>query len=461
MQNFLNYNRVEPTKRDVLKRLRDYDEIYNIFDNKEASIQADRCVQCGDPYCLNACPLSNFIPYWLKKISGNDIEFAFKISNDSSPFPEIMGRVCPQDVLCEGNCTLDDGYGAITIGSIETYISETAFSQGLKPEIKATMSDKKVAVIGSGPAGLSAATFLLRSGIQVEIFERDDKAGGLLTYGIPSFKLEKHIIQRRVDWLIESGMKLHLNKNVGKDILFTEILEKFDAVFLGLGATGWNKAGIDNEKAKNVYSAMELLIDIQKFNFNPQHLKKINVTGKKVVVIGGGDTAMDCVRTSIREKASEVLCVYRRDETNMPGSKKEYLNSIEEGVEFIFNSSPKSINVDSSNSVKSLRLLKTKMGKPDESGRQRVEEIYGSDFEIEADIVIMALGFSMEKQDFLKTAGIDVDSKGVIIVNDEYRTSNSKVFAGGDCSRGADLVVTAARDGRDIARTIAKELLDK
>lgn len=458
MQNFLNYDRNEPNKRDVFKRLKDFDEVYEIFDESKASIQADRCVQCGDPYCLNACPLGNFIPYWLKKSSKKDVEFAFRISNDTSPFPEIMGRVCPQDVLCEGSCTLNDGYGAITIGSIETFISEEGFKQGLKPEFATKMSDKKVAVIGSGPASLSTATFLLRSGIAVEMFERDDRAGGLLTYGIPGFKLGKDVIQRRVDWLIEAGMKLHLNKDVGKDIDFKEIVDKFDAVFLGIGATKGKSAGIKNEESSNVFLAMELLKDIQKANFNPQHEKKVNVKDKDVVVIGGGDTAMDCVRTSVREGAKSVTCVYRRDEANMPGSKKEYLNAIEEGVEFIFNVSPKEIVVDGDKNIVAIELLRTKLGDKDNSGRQKMEIILGSEFKLQADIIISALGFSQEKPIFLEENSIELDKWDGVKIDENYQTSNPKVYAGGDCYRGADLVVRAAKDGRDAARVIAKKL---
>ena len=458
MQNFLNYDRSEPNKRDVFKRLKDFNEVYEVFSKNRASIQADRCVQCGDPYCLDACPLGNFIPHWLKKSSKKDVEFAFKISNDTSPFPEIMGRVCPQDVLCEGSCTLNDGYGAITIGSIETFISEEGFKNGLKPEFATKMSDKRVAVIGSGPASLSTATFLLRSGIGVEMFERDDKAGGLLTYGIPGFKLEKEVIQRRVDWLIEAGMKLHLNTEVGKDIELKDIINDFDAVFIGIGATKGKYAGLENEDAKGVFLAMELLKDIQKANFNPKHKKEVNVKDKNVVVIGGGDTAMDCVRTSVREGAKSVTCIYRRDEANMPGSKKEYLNAIEEGVEFTFNVSPKEIVVDKDKNIVAIELLKTKLGEKDATGRQKMKIMQGSEFKLQADIIISALGFSQEKPLFLEKNGIELDKWDGVKINENYQTSNPKVYAGGDCYRGADLVVRAAKDGRDAARVIAKKL---
>ncbi len=458
MQNFLNYGRSEPNKKDVFKRLRNFNEIYEIFDVAKASIQADRCVQCGDPYCLNKCPLGNFIPYWLKKVAKKDIEFAFKISNDTSPFPEIMGRVCPQDVLCEGDCTLNDGYGAITIGSIETFISEEGFKKGLKPAFNSVASNKKVAIVGSGPASLSAATFLLRSGIGVEMFERDDKAGGLLTYGIPGFKLEKNVVQRRVDWLIEVGMKLHLNSEVGKDIKLEDLIKNYDAVFVGIGATKGNASEIENENAKGVYLAMEFLKDVQKYNFNPNHQKLVDVKDKRVVVIGGGDTAMDCVRSSVREGARSVVCVYRRDEANMPGSKKEYYNAIEEGVEFSFNASPNKILLDKDGNITGVEVLKTKLTEKDAKGRAKVEVIEGSESKIRADVIILALGFSQEKPQFLQENKIEVDKWGAIRVDANYQTSNAKVFSGGDCVRGADLVVTAARDGRDAARIIVKKL---
>jgi len=459
MQNFLNYDRSEPQKRNVLKRLKDFNEIYEVFNKSKAQVQADRCVQCGDPYCLNACPLSNFIPQWLKKTSGKDIDFAFKISNDTSPFPEIMGRVCPQDRLCEGDCTLNDGYGAITIGSIETFISEEGFKKGLKPKFSTKLTDKRVAVIGSGPASLSAATFLLRSGINVDMFEKDDRAGGLLTYGIPGFKLEKDVVKRRVDWLVEAGMNLHVNSDVGKDVLLEDLVSKYDAIFLGIGATKWNKARIENEDAKNSYSAMELLKDVQKGIFSDSYEKKIDVKGKNVVVIGGGDTAMDCVRTSIREGALSVTCAYRRDEENMPGSKKEFVNATEEGAEFSFNSSPKRIITDEDGSVTGVEFLQTVMTEPDESGRSSVKIIDGSEFIVQTDILIMALGFSPLNPEFLAKNSVKTDSRGKIEVNEAFQTSNEKIYAGGDCHRGAHLVVTAALEGREAAMAISKKLL--
>jgi glutamate synthase (NADPH/NADH) small chain len=392
------------------------------------------------------------IPAWLKQTANKDLELAFNISNETSPFPEILGRICPQDVLCEGDCTLNDTHGAITIGAVETHISETGFEKGLKPKFNTKKIGKKVAVVGSGPASISAATFLLRAGVNVDMYERASRAGGLLTYGIPGFKLDKHRVQRRIDWLVEAGMNLYSNCEIGKDKSFEELEKNYDAVFLGIGATKGKKPGIDGEDNSNVYLAMEFLTAIQKRNFNEEVSNFIDVKDKNVVVIGGGDTAMDCVRTSVREGASSVKCLYRRDEANMPGSKKEVVNSKEEGVEFVFNVSPKSIE---QNGVK---VIKTQMSEPDASGRQSVKEIEGSEYLEEADIIILALGFDQEVPTFLKESGLELDKWNGIKVNENYQTSNSKIYAGGDGVRGADLAVTAAADGKASAAAIIKSL---
>lgn len=459
MQNFLNYDRVEPQKRNVFERLKDFKEIYERFSIPEAKTQASRCVQCGDPYCLNACPLSNFIPYWLKTVAKEDLTLAFKISNQSSPFPEIMGRVCPQDRLCEGSCTLNDGFGAITIGSIETYISESGFEQGLKPNFDSAPNGKKIAIVGSGPAGLSCATFLLRNGFSVEMYERADRAGGLLTYGIPGFKLDKSVVERRVKWLVNAGMKLHLNTEVGKDVPFKKLEDNFDAVYIAIGATLSNSSSLAHEDANGVFMAIDFLQNVQKREFNQSYNNGVNVEGKRVVVIGGGDTAMDCVRTSVRGKANSVKCLYRRDAENMPGSKKEYKNATEEGVEFEFNVSPISLRVDADNNIVGVTLQRTELTEPDEQGRQKVRVIGNSEFDVEADIVIFALGFSHAQPKFLEEAGIKLDKWGGVIVDKHYQTSNPKVYAGGDCYRGADLVVNAAMDGRECSKAIKERFL--
>ena len=460
MREFLSTERIEPNKRLVVERTKDFKEIYEQFDSYEASSQSDRCIQCGDPFCLNKCPLHNYIPQWLKAVSEKDLEFAFKLSNEPSPFPEVMGRVCPQDRLCEGDCTLNDGHGAITIGSVEAHITESGFKAGFTLDFPGVTTDKKVAVIGSGPAGLSAATYLLRSGIAVTMYEKSDRAGGLLTYGIPNFKLDKKVVARRVKLLEEAGLTLVLNCEVGKDISFEEIADSHDAMFIGVGATKSKTAGLAGENAKNVYPAMDYLTAIQRKNFNLPYEKQFDFKDLNVVVIGGGDTAMDCLRTAKREGAKSVTCLYRRDAHNMPGSQKEYKNAMEEGVDFTFLVSPKEIILNDSGKAVSVEVVKTNLGAKDENGRQKMEEVKGSEYRVNADVIIMSLGFDPAVPSFLHENGIETNSWGGIIVNEEtHETTTSGIYAGGDCFRGADLVVTAAYDGREAARSIAKSLL--
>ena len=459
MLKFFDLERIDAKKRDVVERTKDFGEIYEIFKPTKAGEQSDRCIQCGDPYCHNGCPLHNFIPQWLKATANKDLEFAFDLSNESSPFPEVMGRICPHDRLCEGSCTLNDGHGAITIGSVETFINEEGFKNGLKPKFATEKTGKKVAIIGAGPAGLSAATFLLREGVDVEIFDKQNQAGGLLSYGIPGFKLNKSVIQRRVSLLKEAGAIFHQNCEIGKDISFESLKDDFDAVFIGVGATKGQIPNMDGQDAKNVYLAMDFLTSIQKKLFDEPCKLTIDVKDKKVVVIGGGDTAMDCVRTSLREKATSVKCLYRRDAVNMPGSRKEYVNAKEEGVEFEFYVSPKGLLLDEQGCVTGITMIKTQLGEADASGRQRVEEIAGSEYTVQADRVIFALGFKTVEYPFLEDNNIELDQWNGIKVDSNYETSCSNVYAGGDCHRGADLVVTAVKDGRDAAKAIVDKLL--
>ncbi|HIO71109.1 MAG TPA: glutamate synthase subunit beta [Campylobacterales bacterium] len=457
MQNFLSVDRIEPQKRLVGERIRDFDEVYLPFNKLEARTQSERCVQCGDPYCMNKCPLHNFIPQWLKSVAEANLELAFKLSNESSPFPEIMGRVCPHDTLCEGDCTLNDGHGAITIGSIERYITEKGFSKGLKIEFSSEKIGKSVGIIGSGPAGLSLATYLLRAGIDVTIYERASRAGGLLTYGIPGFKLDKSVVQKRIDMLLEAGLNLKTNCEVGKDISFDEVRNSHDAIFIGIGATKARRANIENEDSDGVYMAMEFLTNIQKKLFGEEFDSSIDVSGKNVIVIGGGDTAMDCIRTAIREGAKSVTCHYRRDDNNMPGSYKEYRNAIEEGARFEFFSTPKKIEVEDGK-VKGVIFAKTELSERDETGRQRVIEIPDSEISYPADVVIMALGFEPAKPKFLEESGIELNSWGGIVTSENGETSIENIYSGGDAVRGADLVVRAVLDGREVAKHIIKKL---
>lgn len=458
MQNFINIERVESKKRDYIVRIKDYKEIYEVKSAQDVTEQSSRCIQCGDPYCHNKCPLHNYIPFWLKAAAKNDFNLAFNISNESNPFPEITGRVCPQERLCEGDCTLNDGYGAITIGAIEIAITEEGFKRGMQPQFSKDKNGKSVAIIGSGPASISVATYLLRAGFNVSMYEKDSRAGGLLTYGIPEFKIEKSVIKRRVDLLVNAGMKLYLNSEVGKDIAFDTLMNENDALFIGIGAKESNRANALNENARGSFLAMDFLTNIQKKHFNEIDGNGFSVKGKNVVVIGGGDTAMDCLRTSIREGAKSVKCLYRRDKYNMPGSKKEFKNALEEGVEFIYNVALKDIVVNNSNEVLGVTLQKTILGAKDEKGRQKVEIIKSSDFKMDADIVIFALGFSASTPLFLVENGVELNKYGNILI-DDFKTSKNGVYAGGDCVNGADLVVTAAADGKKAAQRIIKDLL--
>lgn len=449
MQDFLQFDRRDRKKRDVFQRVSDFSEIYKDLKDKQSANQSKRCVQCGIPYCAYGCPLGNFIPHWLKNIADKDLETAFAISNETSPFPEIMGKICPHDKLCEGACTLNaDELGAVSIGSIEQYISENGFKQGFKIKYTDKKVGKKVAIIGSGPAGLSTATFLMRAGVDVTIYEKEDRAGGLLTYGIPNFKLDKKGVQKRVDMLLENGLNLTLNTEIGKDISIDDIVEKYDAVFVGVGATKAFFAGIENENHANCFQAMEFLNAVQKAQFEITN-SKIDTKNKNVVVIGGGDTAMDCVRTAIRQQANNVSCLYRRGEDDMPGSKKEFINAREEKVDFQFFLSPKTININK-DKITSITMTKTEV--------KDNKLIYLDEtIDITADIIIFALGFKVDDISFFDKASITKDNKGRVDVSN-YKTSHPKIYAGGDCVRGADLVVNAALDGREASRIILQDL---
>ncbi len=460
MYEFTTIERIDPLKKPTNARIDNFEEIFEIYKEEDAGVQASRCIQCGNPYCSSlGCPLSNNIPQWLKFVAEKDPQLAFDISNETSPFPEILGRICPHNRLCEGACTLNDGHGAITIGSIEVAITENGFENGYKIEFPPLIPGKQVAIIGSGPAGLSCATFLLRGGIKPVIFEKADKPGGLLTYGIPGFKLEKNAVDSRIEMLKAAGMEIHLNAAIGDQMSFESIYNDHDAVFLGIGATEGKVLNYEGYNSDNIYMAMPFLTNVQKKLNGKKHDQKFNVEGKKVVVVGGGDTAMDCVRTCIRERAASVKCFYRRDEANMPGSTKEVESAKEEGVQFLFLKSPKGFIADQKGIVRGMKFIDTELTKPDNSGRSQIKEIKGTEDNEYADVVILALGFNNEKLNFLNQNGIETDQWGAIVTDENNQTTKQNVYAGGDGVRGADLVVTAALDGREAAYSILEALL--
>ncbi|MFO7766050.1 MAG: glutamate synthase subunit beta [Pelovirga sp.] len=460
MQSFTDTGRQEPDKFEAPQRLQNFDEIYSFFNSRMVRKQSERCVQCGDPFCATiGCPLQNYIPQWLEAIADRDLERAFRLSNESSPFPEILGRICPQGHLCEGACTLDDGYGAITIGAIEASITDLAFAAGMTLPFPGLRHNTHVAVVGSGPAGMSCAHFLLRAGIRVTMYEQAEHAGGLLTYGIPGFKLDKGIVSRRFDLLRQAGMELHLGQRIGDQISYRQLIDDHDAVFVGIGATRGRKAGIPGEDLDEVVLAMDYLIEKQQQLFGKPADPCFNMNNKQVVVIGGGDTAMDCLRTALRDGAEEVTCLYRRDEANMPGSHKEVQNAVEEGAIFDFNVSPRKIRREESGRL-CIEVEKTRLTEKDADGRQRVEIIPDTAHCISADMVILALGFDVTPVAELAEMGVTSNRWDQMEIDPASGlTSHPKVYAGGDCFRGADLVVTAAADGRRAALAMMRRFL--
>lgn len=463
---FIDLPRIDPPKIALETRKIKFVEIYQPFTDQQAAHQADRCLACGNPYCQNKCPLHNNIPNWLKLAKEGRIIEAAELAHSTNTLPEVCGRVCPQDRLCEGDCTLNAEFGAVTIGSVERYITEKAFDLGWKPTVKSAPTGKKVAIIGAGPAGLGCADVLVRQGVAVTVYERQSEIGGLLTFGIPAFKLEKSVMTRRRAIFEEMGVQFVLGCEIGKDVSLAELEKEYDAVFLGVGTYQGVRAGIEGETAQGVHSALPYLIG------NTQHLmglsgNYVDMVGKNVVVLGGGDTAMDCVRTAVRQGASHVTCVYRRDEQNMPGSKKEYQNAGEEGVNFAFNTQPVSIeaeplavDTDSQGKVVGLKIAKTELVTPAGGGRKVAQIIEGSEEVIACDAVIVAFGFVPHQMSWLDAVGVGVDDRGRIAKAGTLfgQTANPKIFAGGDVTRGSDLVVTAIAEGRDAAKGILEFL---
>jgi glutamate synthase (NADPH) small chain len=454
---FIQLSRLDPAKKAASVRIKEYREIYGQFDAGGAAQQASRCIECGNPYCEWKCPVHNYIPNWLKLISEGNLFEAAELSHRTNSLPEICGRVCPQDRLCEGACTLNDGFGAVTIGAVERYISDTAFAQGWRPDMtKVKDTGKKVAVIGAGPAGLGCADVLARNGVKAVVYDRYEEIGGLLMFGIPEFKLEKEIVKKRRKILEEMGVQFVLNTEVGKDIAFETLLNDYDAVFLGMGTYTYMKGEFPGEGLPGVHEALPYLISNVRHCYNLLKNKTdyLSMQGQRVVVLGGGDTAMDCNRTAIRQGAKSVTCAYRRDEANMPGSKREVANSKEEGVQFLWNRQP--IEIVGQGKVEGVKMVTTQLGAPDERGRRKPEIVAGSEEIVPADSVIIAFGFRPSPAAWFSTGKIQLDERGRVKTAGPMamQTSNPKVFAGGDMVRGSDLVVTAVYEGRQAAEGI-------
>ena len=467
MLKFVDIGQQNPPKRDISDRKEDFDEIYQEFLKDRAVQQSSRCSQCGVPFCQVHCPLSNNIPDWLKLTAEGRYEEAYQLSQSTNNMPEVCGRICPQDRLCEGNCVIEQsGHGTVTIGSIEKYITEKAWENGwVKPIEINSEKNESVGIIGSGPAGLACGEQLRKKGYKVTIYDRYDRAGGLLIYGIPGFKLEKHVVQRRIKLLEESGIKFVLNFEVGKDSSLTELREKHDAILIATGVYKAREVNLPGNDLSNIFPAMEFLTASNKKGLGDKvelfDNGTLNAEGKDVVVIGGGDTAMDCLRTSVRQNAKSVKCLYRRDRENMPGSAREVGNAEEEGVEFIWLTSPKEFK--GTNKIESVVVNKMKLGEPDDSGRRKPVVEENSDFEIKADLVIKALGFDPEDLPKLfNEEKLQVSGWGTIKADfDTMETSIEGVFAAGDIVRGASLVVWGIKDGRDAATSIDNYLQSK
>ena len=459
---FLKFHRQLPREVPVPIRVLGYNEIHGDFSNGDGADQASRCIDCGNPYCSWGCPLHNRIPEWLKLVKEGRIVEAASLMYETNPLPEICGRICPQDRLCEGDCTLETGFEAVTIGAIERWTTDEALRRGWRPTVTAAPSGKRVAVIGAGPAGLAVADRLALAGVAAHVFDRYEEIGGLLTFGIPPFKLDKSVVQKRREVLEGIGVTFHLNTQVGRDVEFSTLLHDYDAVFIGTGAYTFVDAELPGQHLAGVHAALPFLIaNARRILGSSQQADTLpNVIGKRVVVLGGGDTAMDCVRTSVRMDAESVSCVYRRDEANMPGSRREVKYARDEGVQFLFNRQPLEILGDAGN-VTGVRVVTTRLV-ADAQGRARPEIVPGSEEDIAADIVIPSFGFLASPPDWCCDAGIALAPNGRIINGGPGRlpmqTSNPKVFAGGDTVRGADLVVRAAFDGREAAKSILQQL---
>ena len=460
MLKFVTLNKETPEKRNAAVRAQDFDEIYQEYAAAKAAEQASRCSQCGVPYCQSHCPLHNNIPDWLRLTAEGRLEEAYEISQATNTFPEICGRICPQDRLCEGNCVIEhSGHGTVTIGSIEKYITDTAWEQGwVKPIVPATEMMESVGIIGAGPGGLAAADVLRRRGFQVTVYDRYDRAGGLLTYGIPSFKLEKPVVMQRIEQLERAGVQFVMNCKVGEDLSFDAIRGQHDAILIATGVYKARDIEAPGVGAAGIVKALDYLTASNRKSFGDDVAEfdegTLTAAGKRVVVIGGGDTAMDCVRTAVRQGATSVKCLYRRDKANMPGSQREVQNAEEEGVDFVWLTAPKGFT--GGTTVDGVMVQKMRLGAPDASGRQSPEVIEGADYVEPAELVIQALGFEPEAIPGLwGVPELAVTRWGTIKADFRSHATNLPgVYAAGDIVRGASLVVWAIRDGREAAEAI-------
>jgi glutamate synthase (NADPH/NADH) small chain len=456
---FLDIPRRDPEKLPIEQRLRSFREIYAQYDAADASQQAGRCIACGNPFCEWKCPVHNYIPNWLRLIQEGNLFEAAELSHRTNSLPEVCGRICPQDRLCEGACTLNDGLGAVSIGAIEKYITDEALRAGWRPDLSNVRpTGKRAAIVGAGPAGLACSDILARNGVKPIVFDRYPRIGGLLTFGIPPFKLEKEVVETRRELMQGMGVEFVLNTEIGKDVAFRTLLDEHDAVFLGMGTYEYVRGGFPGEDLPGVYEALPYLIANINRELGLEGAAEafIDMRDRRVVVLGGGDTGMDCNRTAIRQGAESVTCTYRRDEGNMPGSRRDFKNSKEEGVEFYFNAQP--TEIVGTDSVEAVKLVQTRLGAPGPKGRRIPEPIPGSEFLVPADAVIIAFGFNPSPPPWFDEFGIAVHPGGRVRVSADrarpYQTTHPKVFAGGDMVRGADLVVTAVFEGREAARGI-------
>ena len=456
---FLQTERRSPAVLEAPVRIRRWEEIYGHYDPGAAAEQAGRCLDCGNPYCEWKCPVHNYIPNWLRLVEEGNLFEAAELSHKTNSLPEICGRICPHDRLCEGACTLNDGFGAVSIGAVEKYISEEAFRQGWKPSMKdVEPTGKRVAVVGAGPAGLSCADVLARNGVEPIVYDRYREIGGLLTFGIPPFKLEKKVVLRRRALLEEMGVGFVLSTEVGRDVPFADLLAEYDAIFLGMGAYTYMRGGFPGEDLDGVHEALPYLVsNVNRLMHYPQSSRYVDMRSRRVVVLGGGDTAMDCVRTAVRQGAAEVTCAYRRDRDNMPGSMREVRNAEEEGVRFLWQRQPVEI-VGEEGRTSGVRLVETRLGAPDPRGRLMPQTVPGTERLLEADAAIIAFGFRPSPADWFEEFRIETDGRGRVKAPPggryKHQTDNPKVFAGGDMTRGADLVVTAVFEGRQAAEGI-------